>query len=92
MLVQHLGREPRVVSALTALPETWRTPPTRKSRHYPPSAPNRYGTQRSPTKSEPNTDSMRLIAGNASRKLAISMAAGLRSELVGRDLERFPEG
>jgi ribose-phosphate pyrophosphokinase len=35
---------------------------------------------------------MRLIAGNASQELATSMASGLGLELVGRDLERFPDG
>lgn len=35
---------------------------------------------------------MRLIAGNASQQLATSMASGLGIELVGRDLERFPDG
>jgi ribose-phosphate pyrophosphokinase len=35
---------------------------------------------------------MRLIAGNASQQLATSMASGLGMELVGRDLERFPDG
>lgn len=35
---------------------------------------------------------MRLIAGNASQTLATSMASCLDIELVGRDLERFPDG